>query len=94
MELVGVYVHSAAKDGRDAGELCGVAPVGVKATRDIQKIIALKPDCVVGNQEGVNLELVIAPPRRAGSRRASTRFVQGTQSGWLAAKASGHGVEP
>jgi 2,4-diaminopentanoate dehydrogenase len=26
MELVGVYVHSAAKAGRDAGELCGVDP--------------------------------------------------------------------
>jgi len=25
MELVGVMVHGAAKEGRDAGELCGVA---------------------------------------------------------------------
>jgi 2,4-diaminopentanoate dehydrogenase len=56
MELVGVYVHSEAKDGRDAGELCGLPPVGVKATRDIAKIIALQPDCVVANQEGVNLD--------------------------------------
>jgi 2,4-diaminopentanoate dehydrogenase len=57
-ELVGVYVHSEAKEGRDAGELCGLAPVGIKATRDIDKIIALKPDCVVANQEGCNLEQV------------------------------------
>lgn len=56
LELVGVYVHSAAKEGRDAGELCGLAPVGVKATRDIQKVIAAQPDCVVANQEGVNID--------------------------------------
>jgi len=56
MDLVGVYVHSPAKDGRDAGELCGLAPIGVKATRDIDKIIALKPDCVVAVQEGTNID--------------------------------------
>jgi 2,4-diaminopentanoate dehydrogenase len=56
MELVGVYVHSAAKEGRDAGDLCGLPPVGVAATCDINKIIALKPDCIVANQEGCNLE--------------------------------------
>jgi 4-hydroxy-tetrahydrodipicolinate reductase len=58
MELVGVYVHSEAKEGCDAGELCGMAPVGVMATRDIAKIIALKPDCVVAMQEGCNVETV------------------------------------
>jgi 4-hydroxy-tetrahydrodipicolinate reductase len=56
MELVGVYVHSEAKDGKDAGELCGLPPTGVKATRDIGKIIALKPDCVVAMQEGANID--------------------------------------
>ena len=47
MELVGVYVHSASKEGKDAGELCGLPPVGIAATRDIEAILALKPDCVV-----------------------------------------------
>jgi len=56
MKVVGVYVHSEAKDGRDAGELCGLPPIGVKATRSIEKIIALKPDCIVGNQEGANVD--------------------------------------
>lgn len=55
-ELVGVYVHSEAKDGKDAGELCGRPPVGVKATRDIDQIIAAKPDCVVAVQDGINLD--------------------------------------
>jgi 2,4-diaminopentanoate dehydrogenase len=56
MKLVGVYVHSESKDGRDAGELCGLARVGIQATRHIEKIIALKPDCVVAMQEGCNLD--------------------------------------
>ena len=37
-ELVGVYVHSAEKDGQDAGTLCGLPPTGAKATRDIATI--------------------------------------------------------
>ncbi len=46
-DLVGVHVHSDAKEGRDAGELCGLDPVGVAATRDIEKIGALEADCVL-----------------------------------------------
>ena len=54
--LVGVYVHSEAKAGKDAGELCGLPPTGVTATRDIEAIIRAKPDCVVAVQEGCNLD--------------------------------------
>jgi 2,4-diaminopentanoate dehydrogenase len=46
-DLVGLYVYSDAKAGRDAGELCGAAPTGVIATKDIDEILALKPDCVL-----------------------------------------------
>lgn len=46
-ELVGLFVSSATKEGRDAGELCG-APrsSGVRATRDRQALIAMQADCV------------------------------------------------
>lgn len=47
LDLVGVYVHSAAKVGRDAGELAGIAPIGVVATNKIEDVIALRPDCVL-----------------------------------------------
>ncbi len=47
LELVGVYVHSAGKVGRDGGELAGIAPIGIAATNSIDAIIALKPDCVL-----------------------------------------------
>lgn len=47
LELVGVWVHSADKVGRDAGELAGGDPIGVTATDDADALIACKPDCVV-----------------------------------------------
>jgi 2,4-diaminopentanoate dehydrogenase len=47
LEVVGVWVHGASKVGRDAGELAGLAPIGVAATNSMKDILALKPDCVL-----------------------------------------------
>lgn len=47
LELVGCWVHDPAKVGRDAGELCGLAPLGVRATSDERALLALDADCVV-----------------------------------------------
>jgi 2,4-diaminopentanoate dehydrogenase len=47
LELVDVVVHSDAKAGRDAGELCGIAPVGVVATQDPAAMLAGDADVVV-----------------------------------------------
>ena len=47
LELVGAWVQDPAKVGRDVGELCGVAPLGVRATDDVDAILALPADCVV-----------------------------------------------
>jgi hypothetical protein len=49
LELVGCYAWSADKVGVDAGELCGIDPVGVAATDDVDALLALKPDAVVYN---------------------------------------------
>jgi hypothetical protein len=46
MELVGVWVSSPNKAGRDAGELCGVEHLGVIATNDAESLMALEADCV------------------------------------------------
>jgi len=46
LELAGLWVHSPEKTGRDAGELCGLAPVGVAATDDAEALLALDADCV------------------------------------------------
>ena len=59
LELVGVWVHSPEKVGRDAGELAGGAPIGVAATNDADALIDLRPDCVVYAASG--------PERDAGA---------------------------
>jgi len=47
LELVGAFVYSDAKAGRDVGEICGIDPIGVTATNDVQAILDLDADCVV-----------------------------------------------
>jgi 2,4-diaminopentanoate dehydrogenase len=46
LELVGLWVHSEEKAGRDAGELVGIDPVGVIASNDVDAMLALDADCV------------------------------------------------
>jgi len=46
LELVGLFAHGDDKVGRDAGELCGLPRLGVKATRDVDELLALRADCV------------------------------------------------
>lgn len=47
LELVGVFVYSPEKVGRDAGALCDRPEVGIKATNDCDAIIAANPDVVI-----------------------------------------------
>jgi hypothetical protein len=47
LELVGCWVHDPAKEGRDAGDIAGIGPIGVPATHDEGKMLALGADCVV-----------------------------------------------
>jgi len=47
LEIVGCWVHSDEKAGRDVGELCGVEPIGVRATNDASALLALDADCVI-----------------------------------------------
>jgi 2,4-diaminopentanoate dehydrogenase len=61
MELVGVWVHSPDKVGKDAGELAGGEPLGVLATNDAESLIALKPDCVVYAASGPDRDGAAVP---------------------------------
>lgn len=47
LELLGCWVHSAEKAGRDAGELAGIGPLGVVANNSEDEVLALDADCVV-----------------------------------------------
>jgi hypothetical protein len=56
LELVGLHVYSADKQGIDAGALAGTEPLGIFATRGIDEVVTLAPDCVLYMQEGFDLD--------------------------------------
>jgi hypothetical protein len=47
LELVGCWVHSEAKSGKDVGELIGGESLGVAATNSVDEILALDADAVI-----------------------------------------------
>jgi 2,4-diaminopentanoate dehydrogenase len=49
IDVVGLYVYSPDKEGRDAGEIVGEQPIGVRATRDIAEICASDAETVMHN---------------------------------------------
>lgn len=58
LELVGLFVHTPAKEGRDAGDLCGLGPTGVMATGDPDQIVGLAADCVLYMPRTCNFDVV------------------------------------
>lgn len=46
-ELAGCYVFSPDKHGKDAGEIAGIGPIGVKASNDIDEVLAIPADVVI-----------------------------------------------
>lgn len=61
LELVSVWVHSADKADRDVAELLGGAATGVRTTRELDDVIAEKPDCAVYTASGPELDAVNIP---------------------------------
>lgn len=59
LELAGVYAWSDAKKGADAGELCGRSATGIKATNDIDALIALGADTVLYTPFEADLDDVV-----------------------------------
>ncbi|MFT4027167.1 MAG: dihydrodipicolinate reductase [Novosphingobium sp.] len=71
-ELVGLWVSSASKVGKDAGELCGLPPTGIKATNDADELIALDADCVIYMPNGADFD-VVCRLLASGKNIATTR---------------------
>ncbi len=74
LQLVDVVVHNDAKAGRDAGELCGIAPVGVVATQDPAAMLAGDADAVV-YAAGANLRPLEAVEDMVSILRAGKNVV-------------------
>lgn len=74
LQLTDLVVHSDAKAGRDAGELCGIAPVGVLATQDPAPMLAGDADAVV-YAAGANLRPLDAVEDMVSILRAGKNVV-------------------
>jgi hypothetical protein len=59
--LVGVWVHSEEKVGKDAGELANGEPIGLAVTNDADALIAMKPDCIVYAASGPERDALAIP---------------------------------
>lgn len=58
LTLVGCWVSSEAKDGRDVGEIIGSGPIGVTATRDVDALLGMDADCVLYSPVMADRDLV------------------------------------
>jgi 2,4-diaminopentanoate dehydrogenase len=61
LELVGVWVHTADKVGRDVGVLAGTDAIGITATNDVDALLELRPDCVVYAANGPDQDAAAFP---------------------------------
>lgn len=80
-ELVGLYAWSQEKVGRDAGELVGIAPLGVQATNDVDALLALKPDAVVYNPMWINVDELVRILEAGVNVVSSASFITGHNLG-------------
>ncbi|WP_280250205.1 dihydrodipicolinate reductase [Nocardia abscessus] len=81
LELVGCYAWSPDKVGRDVGELCGIEPVGVTATGDVDALLALKPDCVVYNPMWIDVDELVRILSAGVDVVATASFITGHNQG-------------
>ena len=81
LELVGCYAWSPDKVGRDVGELCGLAPVGVAATDDVDALLALRPDCVVYNPMWPDTDEVVRILEAGVNVVSTAAFINGRSLG-------------
>jgi hypothetical protein len=81
LELVGCYAWSPDKTGRDVGELCGIDPIGVTATNDIDALLALKPDCVVYNPMWPSTDELVRVLEAGVNVVSTAAFINGKQLG-------------
>ena len=81
LDLIGCYAWSDDKVGRDVGELAGIEPLGIKATNDVDALLALKPDCVVYNPMWIDVDELVRILSAGVNVVASASFITGHNLG-------------
>jgi hypothetical protein len=81
LELVGCYAWSPDKVGHDVGEICGIGPLGVQATDDVDALLQLRPDCVVYNPMFANVDELTRILQAGINVVTTSEFITGHQLG-------------
>lgn len=81
LELVGCYAWAPEKVGRDIGELCGLDPLGLAATDDVDALLALRPDCVVYNPMWIDVDELVRILSAGVNVVSSASFITGHRQG-------------
>ena len=77
IEIVGCYAWGAEKVGKDVGELCGIDPIGIVATDDIDALLALRPDCVIYNPKWPDIDHMVRILESGINITATAGFITG-----------------
>jgi len=81
LELVGCYAWSPDKVGRDVGELCGLQPLDVRATNDVDALLALGPHCVVYNPMWPSIDELVRILAAGVNVVSTAAFINGRRLG-------------
>lgn len=81
LELVGCHAWSPEKQGRDVGELCGLAPLGIEATADIDALLALRPDCILYTPQFPDVDLMLRMLAAGINVVSTSYFITGSSFG-------------
>jgi hypothetical protein len=81
LQLVGCYAWSPGKVGRDVGELCGLDPLGVVATDDVDALLALRPECVVYNPMWPSIDELVRILEAGVNVVTTAAFINGRRLG-------------
>ncbi|KWX60238.1 dihydrodipicolinate reductase [Mycobacterium sp. NAZ190054] len=81
LELVGCYAWSADKVGHDVGDLCGIEPLGVTATDDVDSLLAMKPDCIVYNPMFADVDELVRILESGINVVTTSEFINGNRLG-------------
>ncbi len=81
LELVGCYAWSPDKVGTDVGVLCGLGPLGVEASDDVEALLALAPDCVVYNPMWYSIDELVRILESGANVVSTAAFINGARLG-------------
>ena len=81
LQLVGCHAWSPEKAGQDVGLLCGIDPIGVEATADVEALLALQPDCVLYTPQFPDLDLMVRILEAGINIVSTSYFITGRKYG-------------